>query len=46
VLMPPAEDTGGEMPGTGSNLTMTIIALGLLAMGTVIVLGARRRATV
>jgi uncharacterized surface protein with fasciclin (FAS1) repeats len=46
VLMPPAEDTGGEMPGTGSNLTMTIIALGLLAMGSVIVLGARRRATV
>lgn len=46
VLMPPTEDDGGDMPGTGSNLTMTIIALGLLAMGSVIVLGARRRATV
>ena len=46
VLLPPTEDDGGTMPGTGSNLTMTIIALGLLAMGSVIVLGARRRATV
>lgn len=46
VLLPPAGDGGGTMPGTGSNLTMTYIALGLLAMGSVIVLGARRRATV
>lgn len=46
VLLPPTEDDGGTMPDTGSNLTMTIIALGLLAMGSVIVLGARRRATV
>lgn len=46
VLIPPTEDDGGTMPDTGSNLTMTIIALGLLAMGSVIVLGARRRATV
>lgn len=45
VLVPPAGDDGGSMPGTGSNLTMTIIALGLLAMGSVIVLGSRRRVT-
>ncbi|MFM7253933.1 MAG: fasciclin domain-containing protein [Ilumatobacteraceae bacterium] len=45
VLLPPT-DEDVTMPGTGSNLTMTFIALGLLAMGSVIVLGARRRATV
>jgi LPXTG-motif cell wall-anchored protein len=47
VILPPADAPADDpLPATGSNLTLAIVAFGLLAAGSVLFVGSRRNVTV